>query len=126
MRAATKIPILRDHKYTEENIKGLKKVHDWQGFERIFKERNWYLLEESPLYFSSGTKAWDTLYLPFATCIENKKAKFRKIDEVFLVRVSTLWSDNQFTEPQKHYLMSALAHFCRDFVGSITGFVIPT
>ncbi len=32
VRAATKIPILKDHKYTEENIRSLKKVNDWQGF----------------------------------------------------------------------------------------------
>jgi hypothetical protein len=69
VRVAKKIPVLKGHKYTEESITSLKKVNDWQDFKRIFKERKWYLLSESPLYFSSGTKAWDTLYLPFATCI---------------------------------------------------------
>ena len=48
-----------------------------------------------------------------------------KLKGIVNVRVASILAENGFTEPERHFLISCIVLYLKEFAGLITNFVIP-
>jgi hypothetical protein len=97
---ASKLVALEAHGMTAESLRKNGKIDTFNQFKLAFGDRVWYLLKDSPYMFAPKEKLYENLYIPFAT-VANKANKgiLGPIQSVSWVRISSVMSENDFTEP---------------------------